>query len=146
MPKGIAMRDIDIVNDPDRILYPLRRKPGTPPGPASPDDFERITWDQALDEIADRLKVVIDRYGGTATGCYLGNPAYFSYSAPMYAGGLFDALGSKHYYTPNTQDTASRWAASALMFVSILSVTIPDLYRTTRSHRLWPSGSRVRYR
>jgi formate dehydrogenase len=48
----------------------------------------------------------------------------------MYAGGLMDALGTRHYYTPNTQDTASRFAATGLMYGSILSVTIPDLYRT----------------
>ena len=37
-------------NSPDRVLHPLRRN-----GPKGSGQFERITWDQALDEIAARL-------------------------------------------------------------------------------------------
>ncbi|GGJ37736.1 molybdopterin oxidoreductase family protein [Deinococcus roseus] len=39
---------------PDRPLYPLKRLGG---------DFVRISWDQALDEIADRLKTVLAEHG-----------------------------------------------------------------------------------
>jgi formate dehydrogenase len=127
-PKGIAMSEI--VNDPDRPLYPLRRKPGTPPGPARPEDFERVSWDVALDEIAGRLRRVIDTHGGSAVGSYVGNPAYFSYSAPMWMQGFLDALGSKHLYTPGSQDTASRFAASALLYGTPFTIPLPDLYRT----------------
>jgi len=127
-PKGIAMSEI--VNDPDRLLYPLRRKPGTPPGAARPEDFERVSWDVALDEIAGRLRRVIDTHGGSAVGSYVGNPAYFSYSAPMWMQGFLDALGSKHLYTPGSQDTASRFAASALLYGTPFTIPLPDLYRT----------------
>jgi formate dehydrogenase len=127
-PKGIAMKEI--VNDPDRVLHPLRRKPGTPPGPARPEDFERVSWDVALEEIGGRLRGVIDRHGGSSVGAYVGNPAYFSYSTPMWTQGLLDALGSDHYYAPNSQDTASRFAASALLYGSAFAIPLPDLYRT----------------
>jgi anaerobic selenocysteine-containing dehydrogenase len=127
-PKGIAMKEI--VNDPDRLLHPLRRKPGTPPGPAGPDDFERVSWDQAISEIGARLRTTIDRHGGSSVGAYVGNPAYFSYSTPMWTQGFLDALGSDHYYAPNSQDTASRFAASALLYGSAFAVPVPDLYRT----------------
>ncbi len=44
--KGLAY--VERANSPDRILYPLRKNPrGT---------FERISWDEALDEITHRLK------------------------------------------------------------------------------------------
>src|ERR1700754_176160 len=46
---------------PDRILYPLRRT-----GPKGSGRFERITWDEALDEIAGRLRQIIDEHGGEA--------------------------------------------------------------------------------
>src|SRR5213593_893248 len=38
----------------DRLLYPMRRV-----GPKGRGQFERISWDEALDEIADRLGQII---------------------------------------------------------------------------------------
>lgn len=127
-PKGIAMSQI--VNDPDRVLHPLRRKAGVAPGPARPEDFERVSWDEALADIATRLRRTIKVHGGDSVGAYVGNPAYFSYSAPMWMAGFLDALGSQHYYAPNSQDTASRFAASALMYGSPFTIPLPDFYRT----------------
>jgi anaerobic selenocysteine-containing dehydrogenase len=46
---------------PDRILHPLRRT-----GPKGAGRFARITWDEALDEIAARLEGVLAEYGGEA--------------------------------------------------------------------------------
>ena len=127
-PKGIAMTQI--VNDPDRVLHPLRRKAGIGPGPARPEDFEMVSWDEALRDIATRLKRTIAVHGGDSVGAYVGNPAYFSYSAPTWMAGFLDALGSQHYYAPNSQDTASRFAASALMYGSPFTIPLPDFYRT----------------
>ncbi|HTK66462.1 MAG TPA: molybdopterin oxidoreductase, partial [Pseudonocardia sp.] len=42
-PKGIAMTDI--VNDPDRLLHPMRRRAGVPRGQGGVEQFERITWE-----------------------------------------------------------------------------------------------------
>src|SRR3954469_23578893 len=61
---------LDRVYSPDRVLYPLRRV--TPKGfadkrvRATRPDFERITWDEALDEIAKRLKNVAGEFGSEA--------------------------------------------------------------------------------
>ena len=46
---------------PDRILYPLRRT-----GPKGTKQFERISWDEALNEITDRWRAIIDEYGPQA--------------------------------------------------------------------------------
>jgi len=46
---------------PDRVLYPLRRS-----GPKGSGEFERISWDRALDEIVDKWKAIIDQYGPQA--------------------------------------------------------------------------------
>ena len=45
----------------DRLLYPMKRV-----GERGEGKFERISWDQALDEIADKLKDVIKKYGNEA--------------------------------------------------------------------------------
>ena len=46
---------------PDRLLHPLRRS-----GPKGLGHFETITWDNALDEIAVRLRRVSDSFGPEA--------------------------------------------------------------------------------
>ncbi|TDD21877.1 molybdopterin-containing oxidoreductase family protein [Nonomuraea diastatica] len=51
----------------DRILHPLRRT-----GPKGSGQFERITWDEALDEISVRLRGIVEEHGGEAIWPYLG--------------------------------------------------------------------------
>lgn len=61
---GKVARYLDRVYAPDRVLYPMRRKAGVAKGPGlEAAAFERITWGQALDEIATRLQAVSDAHG-----------------------------------------------------------------------------------
>ena len=64
---GKVAKYLDRVYAPDRLLYPMRRRPGVRKGPLAQgreaDAFERISWDTALDEIAIRLQQVSDQYG-----------------------------------------------------------------------------------
>jgi molybdopterin guanine dinucleotide-containing S/N-oxide reductase-like protein len=64
---GKVAKYLDRVYAPDRILYPLRRKPGVAKGPLERDReheaFERVSWDEALDAIAARLKQIADQHG-----------------------------------------------------------------------------------
>ncbi|MDD1607481.1 MAG: molybdopterin oxidoreductase family protein [Methylococcaceae bacterium] len=55
---------------PDRLLYPMRRT-----GAKGSKQFERISWDEALDEIVSRWKVIIAEHGAEAIVpySYLGN-------------------------------------------------------------------------
>ena len=54
----------------------------------------------------------------------------FPISGRPFARGFIRALGSRHLYTPNTQDTSSRFVASALLYGSPVVVPVPDLERT----------------
>src|SRR6202142_1747457 len=71
---------LDRVYSPDRVLYPMRR--GGPKGPAAgaagpgrsaratqairPQTWRRISWDEALDEIAARFRGIVDEFGPEA--------------------------------------------------------------------------------
>ena len=61
---------LDRVYSPDRVLYPMWRKAAASKGPASGDAalnaFERITWDEALGEIAENFRRVIAGHGPEA--------------------------------------------------------------------------------
>ena len=60
-PKGLAFPEVQ--HDPDRVLHPLRRVPGGAPG-----DFEQVSWEEALDDIAARLRTLVDTHGGGSVG------------------------------------------------------------------------------
>jgi anaerobic selenocysteine-containing dehydrogenase len=116
-PKGIAMTDVQ--NDPDRVLHPLRK--------TADGGFERVSWDEAMRDIGERLQDIPRE----SIGWYMGNPGAFSYSHTLWVKGFLDALGSPHYYSAGSQDVNNRFAASALLYGSPLVVPIPDLQRTS---------------
>jgi molybdopterin guanine dinucleotide-containing S/N-oxide reductase-like protein len=62
---------LDRVYSPDRVLYPMRRVGAKgPAGPSedarSPQVFQRISWDEALDEIARRFQEISQQFGSEA--------------------------------------------------------------------------------
>jgi anaerobic selenocysteine-containing dehydrogenase len=64
---GKVAKYLDRVYAPDRLLYPMRRRAGVPKGPLAQGEefaaFERISWNEALDEIADRLGRISQEFG-----------------------------------------------------------------------------------
>jgi formate dehydrogenase len=124
-PKGIAIGEVQ--NDPDRVLHPLKRRAGSPRGEV---EFERVSWEDALNDIGTRLGKIIAARGGSALALYFGNPAAFSYSCSMWAKGLLDAVGSPHFYNAGSQDVNNRCVASKLLYGSSFLFPIPDLART----------------
>ncbi|HET7205620.1 MAG TPA: molybdopterin-dependent oxidoreductase [Terriglobales bacterium] len=67
---GKVAKYLDRVYSPDRVFYPLRRV--APKGPSSAGkavpthSFQRISWDEALDEIARRFKEIAAEFGPEA--------------------------------------------------------------------------------
>ena len=55
---GKVARYLDREYSPDRLLYPHKRT-----GPKGEGRFERISWDEALDTIAGRLRAVAEQFG-----------------------------------------------------------------------------------
>src|ERR1700758_1287452 len=58
---GKVARYLDREYSPDRLLYPQKRA-----GAKGEGKFQRISWDEALDTIAARLRKVSDEYGPEA--------------------------------------------------------------------------------
>ena len=58
---------IDYSNDPKRLLHPLRRS-----GAKGSGSFERISWDDALGEIAEKWLAIIDQHGPQSIWPYYG--------------------------------------------------------------------------
>jgi anaerobic selenocysteine-containing dehydrogenase len=58
---GKASRYVERMYSPDRVLYPQRRV-----GPKGAGEFQRISWDAALDLIAERLQATVRDHGAEA--------------------------------------------------------------------------------
>lgn len=52
-----------------RVNYPLRRV-----GERGSNQWERVSWDEALDDIATRLKALVGEYGGWTVASCIGGP------------------------------------------------------------------------
>lgn len=116
-PKGSLM--VKVTNDPERVTTPLRgdRKGG----------FVPVSWDEALDDIADRVRTLVSDHGPDSIAYYSGNPAGFSMAGHMWSKKFIDGLGSTGSFSAAPQDTSSRWAASHFLYGNTHEVPLPDL-------------------
>jgi molybdopterin-containing oxidoreductase family molybdopterin binding subunit len=64
-----GLSSLDMTYHPDRLKYPMKRV-----GERGEGKFERISWDEALDTIADKFKEIAAQYGWPAIGWTLGGP------------------------------------------------------------------------
>ena len=78
-----------------RVMHPMKRT-----GERGSGEFEQITWEQAIDEIAERMEATKAQYGPKACGFYsfTGNLSKLSWEAPTrfagtYGGTAFDIEG-----------------------------------------------------
>ena len=60
---------INQVTDPDRILFPMKRS-----GPRGSGQWERITWDEALDTLAARIRTAIIEHRQNEIMIHIGRP------------------------------------------------------------------------
>jgi anaerobic selenocysteine-containing dehydrogenase len=118
--KGLAGDEIH--RDPDRVNYPLRRR--------ADGEFERISWDEAITEIAARLKAIQNEHGANAFAPYIGNPTAFNTLAGPAMGALFAQLGTRRSFSSGTQDCANKMAGSEAVFGSSTMHPVPDLAHT----------------
>ncbi len=85
---------------PDRILTPIKR--------AEDGSFHPIDVEQALDEIAERLRVIIDRHGGESVGAFRGSGGSINASAVPILPALLESIGSHKFFTTMTIDQSAK--------------------------------------
>jgi len=65
---------VNQVHDPDRILYPLKRK-----GPRGSGEWERVSWDEALNDIAARMHTALKEERHNEIAYHVGRPGHEGY-------------------------------------------------------------------
>jgi len=99
----------DQIHDPARLRHAMRRRPdGT---------FEEVGSNEALDEVAAKLKAIIDEHGPRAIATYTGTGGYQNAPSHPVAMAFHKAIGSISYYTSVTIDQPMKATANMRMGV-----------------------------
>ena len=131
-------RFADHLYGPERLLYPLRRT-----GPKGAGQFERISWDQALDLIAERMRRTVAEHGGEAVlpFSYGGSNGSLTHGATDFR--LFHRLGASRL--AHTVCAAATGRAAAGLYGKMPGVALEDFVHA-RLIVLWgvnPSASGI---
>jgi anaerobic selenocysteine-containing dehydrogenase len=88
-------------SSPERLLHPLKRK--------GEGLFVRVPLTDALDEIAERLRTLIDRHGPDAIAGFRGTMNYSNQTANAMLPAWLSALGSRSFFSTMTIDQSAKW-------------------------------------
>ena len=116
--KGAALKQATY--SPDRLLYPMKRV-----GNRGEGRFERISWEEALDTIVEKMEDTKEKYGAKSTMVYVGHPKWFRPYLTDFA---------NHYGTPNVGSESSTCAYALMLackccFGSDVFMPQPDMRR-----------------
>jgi len=117
------------VYGPDRLLHPLRRV-----GPKGEARFARITWDEALDEVAARLESARREFGGESILPFAYGGSNGILSQGILDERLFRRLGASRLL--KTVCAAQTGAAAGALYGKMASVDFPD-FAKARLILLW---------
>jgi anaerobic selenocysteine-containing dehydrogenase len=115
--KGPALADVTY--DPDRITQPLRRVGG-------PGEFEPVSWDEALEDIAARFSASVEEHGAHSFAMNSGNPPSMGWPSSTGTYLFSRAMECTKLYSPSSEDITSVVLATELMFGTHAFV-FPDL-------------------
>jgi anaerobic selenocysteine-containing dehydrogenase len=95
-----GLQAVELHNGPARLLHPLKRQ--------ADGSFTRIKLEQALDEIAAKLREIIDQEGPEAIAGYRGGGAFFNASASTLLQDFLAAVGTPKLFSSVTIDQSAK--------------------------------------
>ena len=104
----------------DRLMHPLKKVGET---------FERISWDQAIDEIAEKLSTIIKEHGPRSFAL-MGGFTIACPSQAMFAINLLRGLGSQYSYNALAQELTGKYWVDGKAFGDQNLHSIPHLDKT----------------
>ena len=104
--KGLANKEIN--EHPDRLRYPLKRM-----GERGENKWQRISWDEALDTIAQKLLQLKEKYGPECLAMGVGEPKHFEF---IWLQRLATSFGTPNIATPHHICGATRFSSATMTF------------------------------
>ncbi|NUR08860.1 MAG: molybdopterin-dependent oxidoreductase [Nocardioidaceae bacterium] len=118
-PKAVALQDVH--EDPDRLRRPVRRHG---------DTWVEVSWDEALDAVADGLARAVNDHGRDALAIYLGNPNVHSLGSLTHGTAMAKSFRTRNKFSATSVDQLPAQMLAYLMYGHQLLLPIPDLDRT----------------
>ena len=123
-PKAVSLQDIH--NDPDRLRVPVRKVVGAD----GSVDWQEISWDEALDTVAQKMEAVCERDGAHAIGIYLGNPSVHNYGMMTHGSQLFGHYRTNNRFSATSVDQLPHHLVALWLYGHKFMIPIPDIDRT----------------
>ncbi len=118
-PKAIALQDL--YHDKDRLKTPLKK---------TKNGWQKISWNEAFDEVASKLKTIQKKHGNNAVGTYRGNPNVHNLGMMLFGTPFIQSLQTQQKYTATSVDQLPHHIASLKMFGHHMLIPIPDIDHT----------------
>ncbi|MGZ5417625.1 MAG: molybdopterin-dependent oxidoreductase [Nocardioides sp.] len=118
-PKAFALQDV--YDDPDRLRRPVRR---------TASGWQEVSWDEALDLVADRLAATITAHGRDALAIYLGNPNVHSLGSMTHGTAMVKSFRTRNKYSATSVDQLPHQLLAYLLYGHQLLLPVPDIDRT----------------
>ena len=115
-PKSQGLKDLLL--DTDRIKKPLKK---------TSDGFKEISWEQAFDEVAERILEIQKKHGKSSVATYSGNPNVHNLGTMIALPNLLRALKTKNRYSATSVDQLPHHIVSNFMFGHSLLLPIADV-------------------
>jgi anaerobic selenocysteine-containing dehydrogenase len=122
-PKGVALADI--YTDPDRLRQPIRRT-----GTGAEATWTEISWEEALDMVADGLAKSINENDKNALGIYVGNPNAHSLGSMTHGFELIKTFKTRNKFSASSVDQIPHMYVGMLQFGHQLLLPVADIDRT----------------
>ncbi len=100
----------------DRLGVPLKRVGKR---------FEPVSWDQAITEIAGKIRKLVDRYGPRCLA-YMGASAQGGHSEGAFGLGMLEGMGSKYFYNSAGQEFSGSWWVDGRVLGKQYLHAVPD--------------------
>ncbi len=123
--KGAALKQT--IYHPERLLYPMKRV-----GARGEGKFERISWEEAMSTITQKMQVTKEKYGAKSTMVYAGHPKWFRHQLTE----LCNAYGTPNFGTESSSCAYARMMAYECVFGTDGRNAMPDM-QNCRTLLVW---------
>jgi anaerobic selenocysteine-containing dehydrogenase len=114
-------RFAEVQASPDRVLHPMKRVGNA---------WRRISWDEAIGEIGEKIRGLVARHGPDALAHFMGSPAGATTLAPPIQQAFVAGLGSRQTYGVGSVDCNNKFRVNQEMYGSPFRLAFPDVPHT----------------
>lgn len=109
-----------IHQDPERLRRPVRK---------TAEGWEEISWEEALDEVGQRLGSIREQHGKDAIAFYYGNPNGHNVHTQLYTQLFITMMNSERFFSAGSVDQQPKNLACEIMYGNAWMFPVPDLAR-----------------